>query len=256
MAKGDLKSECIRLRQEERLSFKEIHERTGASRGSLSYWLRNFPLTDGEKKAKHLRGQQRRKMAQNEDHSPPSMIHRTPKLAGSHGEIAVAAHIAGLGYPVFKEMGDSSAIDLIVDHVRKLVKVQVKSTLLSNNCASLRLVRSSLVYNYKAKYEEDDVDVFALYVRNTGHILYVPASVALSLNRMTFRSAPARNGQTKNVHLFEDYLDFEKAVTQASVTQPAEYPAFNRQVLGSNPSGGIKPWAGSHPAHQISRGGE
>lgn len=48
-----LRGEVIRLRVEERKSLNEIHAITGVSKGSLSTWLRSYPLTSEEKKARH-----------------------------------------------------------------------------------------------------------------------------------------------------------------------------------------------------------
>jgi transposase-like protein len=38
------KAECVRLRIEEHLSIREIHERTGVAQGTLSPWLKAHPL--------------------------------------------------------------------------------------------------------------------------------------------------------------------------------------------------------------------
>ena len=43
--KTELAQEAIRLRVEERLSLREIAEMTSASKGSLSVWLKPYPLT-------------------------------------------------------------------------------------------------------------------------------------------------------------------------------------------------------------------
>jgi hypothetical protein len=48
MVHGPLRDEALRLRLDERLSLAEIQERTGASKGSLSTWLRAHPLTAQE----------------------------------------------------------------------------------------------------------------------------------------------------------------------------------------------------------------
>ena len=50
VAKPELKAEAIRLRVEERHSLREIESLTGAARGSLSLWLKPYPLTEEEKR--------------------------------------------------------------------------------------------------------------------------------------------------------------------------------------------------------------
>jgi transposase-like protein len=47
-----LRERVVQLRVQERLSLNEIASRTGASKGSLSGWLRQFPLTAEERAAK------------------------------------------------------------------------------------------------------------------------------------------------------------------------------------------------------------
>ena len=52
MAKGkhdpNLKAECLRLRLDERMSYKQIQEKLGVPKGTLSYWLGEHPLTHEE----------------------------------------------------------------------------------------------------------------------------------------------------------------------------------------------------------------
>ena len=53
VAKPELKAEAIRLRQQERLSLRQIAALLGASKGSLSVWLRSYPLTQAERKRRN-----------------------------------------------------------------------------------------------------------------------------------------------------------------------------------------------------------
>lgn len=48
MRNPTLRDKCIQLRVRERLSYGEIRQLTGASKGSLSFWLRGYPLTKEE----------------------------------------------------------------------------------------------------------------------------------------------------------------------------------------------------------------
>ena len=48
--KKELSQEAIRLRVEGRLSLREIAEVTGAAKGSLSGWLKPYPLTEEERR--------------------------------------------------------------------------------------------------------------------------------------------------------------------------------------------------------------
>jgi len=51
----EVKQECLRLRQQERLGLKEIAKRTGISRGTLSGWLKDAHLTKEEVREKIIK---------------------------------------------------------------------------------------------------------------------------------------------------------------------------------------------------------
>jgi|AntRauTorcE11897_2_1112592.scaffolds.fasta_scaffold01759_7 transposase-like protein len=54
--KKKLREEAIRLRKEERLSYAEIKERLDVAKSTLSYWLRDFPLSEKEIKKRQRQG--------------------------------------------------------------------------------------------------------------------------------------------------------------------------------------------------------
>jgi hypothetical protein len=49
---SQVKKEVIRLRVEEFLSLREIHEKMGVAKGTLSYWLKPYPLPSDIRQAK------------------------------------------------------------------------------------------------------------------------------------------------------------------------------------------------------------
>jgi transposase-like protein len=53
MAKPELKKIAIELRQNERLSVKQVARKLGIAQSTASLWLRQFPLTDEEKRMKN-----------------------------------------------------------------------------------------------------------------------------------------------------------------------------------------------------------
>jgi hypothetical protein len=133
-AKTELRNECVRLRMEDRLSITEIQERTGASRGSLSYWLKDIPLTDDEikrrfEKREH-RGQRRKDVGAE---SEINQIVRESNLSGGKvakvSETAVMLKMLARGYNVFGSMFDGEKADWIVEtQSGKILKIQVKTT--------------------------------------------------------------------------------------------------------------------------------
>lgn len=119
MTKAALRSECVRLRLEERLSLAEIAARTGAAKGSLSAWLREHPLTDGERAAKISAAPRYR--APKKDRGAVSALAarfsgvELPKEAkGRIAEAAVLARCALHGLSSFMPMSDGAREDWVV----------------------------------------------------------------------------------------------------------------------------------------------
>ena len=131
--KPELKQEVVRLRVEERKSFNEILSATGASRGSLSEWLKPYPLTDAEKK-QHL-SLRSRYAAPKKDRGLESRFHQM--VAGSEltvqrkakiAEAAVLFRLVLNGFTVYGSVFDGDQADWIVDvpEAGRIFKVQVR----------------------------------------------------------------------------------------------------------------------------------
>lgn len=154
--------------------------------------------------------------------------HMHTKQRGTAGELKVAAHLASLGYFVFKELGDLSRCDLVVltPHY-KCVKIQVKSAALSKGCVNLPLKKSGPGYKftYNAKY----VDVFAVYVPQLDRVFYVNAAEALqNTTTFTLRVEKPQNGQLKSVRYADDYTQFEQALRDYTQDTPPSKPRVMR----------------------------
>ena len=54
--KEELREKAIRLRKEERLSYSEIKERLDVAKSTLSYWLRDYPLSEEEIRKRQKEG--------------------------------------------------------------------------------------------------------------------------------------------------------------------------------------------------------
>ena len=76
--------------------------------------------------------------------------------------------------------------------------------------------------NYSYRYEEGQVDVFALYVPDIDGIAFVNATWLIKNYKagMTLRLDKPRNGQVKDIHMFSEFADF------APVTQLDSVAAF------------------------------
>ena len=139
---------------------------------------------------------------------------KNTSLQGALGEIAVVKDLMSRGYEVFQQMGEGSKVDLIaLDKNYSPIKIQAKSTYLKEDQTFSLSVRSNGgkrndVNRDSSLYSEEQVDVFALYVRDLDEVYYIPSSVALQYKTgMVLRLNEAKNGQTKGINLARDYKD-------------------------------------------------
>lgn len=125
--------ECKRLRVEQRLSLQEIHNLTGASKGSLSAWLTGLPLTEEEKA---LRSQERKRyVPPKKDWGEESDLHKmttgqemTRLQKGKIAEAAVMLRLVVQGMAPYGSVFDGDKTDWLVEvpKTNKVWKVQVK----------------------------------------------------------------------------------------------------------------------------------
>jgi len=163
-AKLELRAECVRLRVAERLSLREIHLQTGASKGSLSTWLRPYPLTDAEKAeraAKHPgkppkdRGT-KSKYAMMADGFSYSTLQRA-KIA----EAAVLYRLVIHGMNPFGSVFDGDKTDWLVEvpGQHKAVRIQVKTA--TQGATGLPAIRLRCANGYRQTtrpYQEGEFD--------------------------------------------------------------------------------------------------
>ena len=81
---------------------------------------------------------------------------------------------------------------------------------------SVNQIRTTFVY------QAEEVDVFAIYVIDNDLCLYVNASDFLMGTTFSIRIEPARNGQKKKIHTWQEYTDFKRALR--GHTQPTLPP--------------------------------
>lgn len=129
------------------------------------------------------------------------------KEKGNIGHLAVSKKLTQLGLPVFTEIGDSSKVDLITIVNRKPIRIQVKYITPVKDRITVSLTKAGP--NYRFKYDDEDFDVFAIYVPITDSVFFIPLKLISKVNEKSFtlRLKPARNNQKKNVHLASDYQD-------------------------------------------------
>jgi len=128
-----LRVEARRLRTEDRLSIKEIHEKLGVAKGTLSGWLRDIPLTPDEVKAKQRAARARHNPKLKKSRGVESVYHqqvpasRLTKLQkGKLAEIAALFRMTMHGMAVFGSSFDGDCADWVVETEAGFKKVQVK----------------------------------------------------------------------------------------------------------------------------------
>lgn len=137
------------------------------------------------------------------------MEHLHAKQKGTLGELAIAQDLISNGYAVFTELGDLSKVDLIA-LVPIPVKIQVKSLKSTNGAIELSSRKSGP--NYRFRYTEQDVDIFAVYVYDRNIIAYIACKELLENSRMmTLRIDKPKNNQHK-ARRIDDYRDFQRAL--------------------------------------------
>lgn len=133
------------------------------------------------------------------------------KTKGMRGEFAVSKYLADNNYPVFKELGDLSKIDLITEVDGKLIKIQVKAITEKENKIEVHPRKSGPGYEFH--YTEEMVDIFAAYILNKD-VLFFVSSKEICSNRssVTFSLQEPKGKNQHKARMVSDYLDFKKAL--------------------------------------------
>jgi len=131
LPKKELQAEALRLRVDERKGTNEIAKILGVSKGSVSSWLKDHPLTDGEVKLRWFRGGRPSEAKE----TPPSKFYsaicvdtlsnqRKAKIA----ESAVMFRLVLHGFDPFGSVFDGDKADWLVEvpETRRTLRVQVR----------------------------------------------------------------------------------------------------------------------------------
>lgn len=184
-----LKSECIRLRREERLSYREIVKRTGARRGTLATWLLGMPLSEEEQNASRAAASLESREARQADWEVRNKVWvaqaQTAKQEGMYvtyrkGQVAmlkVQLRANELGATVSLPTVEGR-YDLIVDLQGRLYRAQVKyAGAVTKNGArgSVHLsLRKDTRGNKRTKlYRKEEVDVLLVYLPKIDEVLWI-----------------------------------------------------------------------------------
>ena len=166
----DLKQEAIRLRVEERLSFGEILEATGASRSSLSTWLKPYPLTDEERELRQKTAN--RYVTPKKDRGEVSKFFQA--VAGQElsrqrkakiAEAAVLFRLVLQGYIVYASPFDGDKADWVIQvpETGKIQKIQVRWARTGTYGLPQIRLACSVGHNVQQRYVEGDFDFIVGY---------------------------------------------------------------------------------------------
>jgi len=133
------------------------------------------------------------------------------KLKGNIGELVIATDLATLGYPVFRELGDSAKVDLIVLVKNLPVKVQVKAGYGSTDVMALCAKSSGPGYSYV--YTLAEIDIFAGYEFASKTIIYVSAKELIEHGSMCFRLTPPIGHNQHAVRFASEYRSFDRVIS-------------------------------------------
>lgn len=175
--KNEKRSKAILLRTEKRMSFSEISEELGVAKGTLSYWLKKYPLTKEEVKKKASENlakyNREKKKYPGQDRGTESKYHKMikeneleNKQKGRIAESAIFFRASLLNIPFYKAIMDGDKIDCLVHDQKKdlFKKVQIRwaGQWGSKGSPKLRLTCTEGRYKYR-RYRDDEFDYLIGY---------------------------------------------------------------------------------------------
>jgi len=138
------------------------------------------------------------------------IIMKHSKQKGNLGYSATIKELHKLGVNVFTELGDFSKIDLIAEINQKLVKIQVKYATEKNGMVTLPL-RKCGPNGYKYTYNENDIDLFSVYLPALDKIIFIPAKLACqNKNTFTLRVTKGEHKQVRECHTIDEFSNLNE----------------------------------------------
>lgn len=188
--KQELAAQAIRLRVQDRRSLREIAEITGASKGSLSGWLKPYPLTEEERRERQKSA--KRYATPKKDRGEESRLHQA--TAGRDlsrlekakiAEAAVALRLAVHGYHIYGSMFDGDKPDWVVEvpETGKFHKIQVRWVLKKMTGLPSINLKCTVGHNTQCRYAEGDFDFIV------GYDLYSDTAFVYSAAEVASRKA-------------------------------------------------------------------
>lgn len=130
------------------------------------------------------------------------------KRIGNIGEAKVLAKFVEMGMTVYIPFGDNEKADLVAEFNGKLNKIQIKTSVKSNNGCSMFHLTSSTAHRTNGsrhKYSINEIDYFALYSldRDKIYLMKVPE---IPMTYITIRFEETKSGKKIGVNYEDDFL--------------------------------------------------
>ncbi len=128
------------------------------------------------------------------------------KSLGNIGEANILAKLVELDFGVYIQFGDNEPADYIISNGKKLLKIQVKTSVGNENCVKFDLTSNYKIKGkiHKHKYTTDEVDYFLCYDVTSKDIFYLKNNGNLA--SIIFRYNLPKNKQTKNINFAKDFI--------------------------------------------------
>jgi hypothetical protein len=131
-----------------------------------------------------------------------------PKLIGDRTTLAVMLALIDAGLDVSVPFGENCRYDLIIDHGRRLTRVQCKTGRLRDG--AVRFATASTYGHLPSPCETrrdylGEIDEFAVYCPGTGGMYLLPIQDVTTRANAYLRVDPPRNGQRKRIRYARDY---------------------------------------------------
>ena len=128
------------------------------------------------------------------------------KQLGNITEVQVMLGFLQLGYNVLTPYGDCERYDFVADVNGKFVKIQVKSSKVSDDGTKFSFNTASTHYSdgkcVHHSYSKEDIDYFATVCNNQVYLIPVEEC---SSRLQSLRLVSTKNGQTRGVKWAKDY---------------------------------------------------
>jgi len=135
---------------------------------------------------------------------------------GTIGEAKVMYELSKSGYPVFREISDTSKTDIITIINNKCIRIQCKCVN-SEFKGTISVPLESRTSN--TVYTKNDFEILAVYILFLDKLIFLNWNDIGSVQTLTFRYKPGEGKQknNKNIRFLDNYLLFDKALNGSLV---------------------------------------